>query len=248
MFDLLALGLAAAAASLRSCGETAAREIPYVVCRFNPAADDIRLFHADGDGEPFGHFGALARSLQERGLSLVFAMNAGMYHPNRAPVGLYVENGVTRAAVNNRDCSGNFCLKPNGVFWIGEDGAHVAETGASIAGVQSPRDLPPLYATQSGPMLVIDGAIHPKFLADSDSRHRRNGVGVTAEGEVVFAISDAPVTLHEFATLFRDHLNTPNALYLDGAVSRLYAPEIGRNEPGPAMGPIVGVVHRKDPQ
>ena len=91
-------------------------------------------------------------------------------------------------------------------------------------------------------MLVIKGEIHPKFLVDATSRKRRNGVGVRGDGSVVFALSDAPVTLHEFATYFRDELNCPNALYLDGTISRIFAPELDRNDPGLAMGPIVAVV------
>jgi uncharacterized protein YigE (DUF2233 family) len=50
------------------------------------------------------------------------------------------------------------------------------------------------------------------------------------------------VTFHDFGSLFRDALNLPNALYFDGNVSRLFASELGRNDAGFAMGPIVGVV------
>lgn len=238
---LTALLAAAPAAAEPHCAERTLREIPYVVCRFDPQRDDIRLFHAGAEGEPLRHFSRLAEALAAEGRRLLFAMNAGMYQADRAPVGLYIEGGVTRRAVNNRDCSGNFCMKPNGVFWLSQkDGAvsaHVAPTADYLAGAQDVRD-----ATQSGPMLVIDGALHPKFRKESTSLYRRNGVGVTASGEVVFAISDAPVTFHEFASLFRDELRCPNALYLDGAISRLYSAELDRNEPGAAMGPIVGVV------
>lgn len=239
---LAAAGWSAARAEAPHCAGATAHDIAYVVCRFDPAKDDIRLFHARADGEPFRHFGKLAAALGEKGERLVFAMNAGMYHPNRAPVGLYVEGRVTRAPVNNRDCRGNFCMKPNGVFWISDNKeglvrAHVTPTGEFEEAAHFVRD-----ATQSGPMLVIDGEIHPKFLKGSTSRYRRNGVGVTAQGEAVFAISDAPVTFHEFATFFRDELKTPNALYFDGAISRVYAAELVLNEPGAAMGPMVAVV------
>ena len=91
-------------------------------------------------------------------------------------------------------------------------------------------------------MLVIGGEIHPRFLPDSDSLKRRNGVGVTETGEAVFVLSDSAVRFYDFATFFRDEMKTPNALYLDGTISRLYAPELDRNDPGAAMGPIVGVV------
>ena len=251
-----ALALAASPGAVRAahaetpthCETLTVRESVYVVCRFDPETADIRLFHSGADGELYRHFGRLESALEEEGLRLLFAMNAGMYMANRTPVGLYVEGGVMRRPVNNRNCKGNFCLKPNGVFWVGADGmAGVIETpsfSASVCGNgdEEPADGCVLYATQSGPMLVIDGKLHPKFNKDSTSLYRRNGVGVTKGGDVVFAISDEPVTFHEFATLFRDDLDCPNALYLDGAISRLYAPEIDRNEPGAAMGPIVGVV------
>jgi uncharacterized protein YigE (DUF2233 family) len=233
--------LGAASAAAPHCAETTVRDVPYTVCRFDPKTDDIRLFHSDEAGAPYRHFGKLREALEEKGLVLLFAMNAGMYQEDRSPVGLYVENGVARRAVNNRNCEGNFCLKPNGVFWLSKkDGAvsaHVAPTADYVAASKDVRD-----ATQSGPMLVIDGALHPKFNAASTSVYRRNGVGVTEAGEVVFAISEAPVNFHEFATLFRDDLDCPNALYLDGAISRLFSTELDRNEPGAAMGPMVGVV------
>jgi uncharacterized protein YigE (DUF2233 family) len=92
-------------------------------------------------------------------------------------------------------------------------------------------------------MLVIDGALHPRFLADSDSVFIRNGVGVSADGsEAWFVISDAPVTFHHFARFFRDALSVPEALYLDGSISRLYAPGLGRADWGLPLGPIVGLV------
>jgi uncharacterized protein YigE (DUF2233 family) len=58
----------------------------------------------------------------------------------------------------------------------------------------------------------------------------------------VFAISDAAVNFETFARLFRDQLGLPDALYFDGKVSRLYAPELGRADIGFPMGPIVGLV------
>jgi uncharacterized protein YigE (DUF2233 family) len=92
-------------------------------------------------------------------------------------------------------------------------------------------------------MLVIDGALHPRFIPGGASRHIRNGVGTGADGtRAVFAISNAPVNFHDFGTLFRDRLALPNALYFDGAISRLHAPDLGRSDSGLRMGPIVGVL------
>ncbi|WP_201722282.1 phosphodiester glycosidase family protein, partial [Sulfitobacter sp. HI0040] len=127
----------------------------------------------------------------------------------------------------------------NGIFCIREGRADVMETKAFL---RSKPDC--VHATQSGPMLVIDGALHPRFLRDSDSRYIRNGVGTSKDGtRVVFVISENPVNFHSFGSYFRDRLQLPNALYFDGNVSRLRAPALGRDDAGFApLGPIIGVV------
>lgn len=210
----------------------------YTVCAFSVADHDIRLFHSDADGEPYLQFNTLERELDERGEVLIFAMNGGMYHEDRSPVGFYRDGFGDRARVNTNDGPGNFHLKPNGVFWINSDSAGVAESQAYID-----LAIDPTYATQSGPMLVIDGELHPGLNPQGTSHRRRNGVGVSEDANMVyFAISDAAVTFHDFATLFRDVIGVPNALFLDGQISRIYAPQINRNEIGQDMGPIVGVV------
>ena len=57
----------------------------------------------------------------------------------------------------------------------------------------------------------------------------------------IFAISDEPVTFYAFARLFRDGLGCANALFLDGSVSSLYAPELGRDDELTPLGPMIGV-------
>ncbi|HID07926.1 MAG TPA: hypothetical protein EYP10_12355, partial [Armatimonadetes bacterium] len=141
------------------------------------------------------------------------------------------------AALSDGGGYGNYGLLPNGVFCI-SDQLRVWESDAFSAQTRACD-----YATQSGPMLVIDGALHPRFLPDSTSRHMRNGVGTSADGsQAFFVISKRSVSFHEFAVLFRDYLGTPNALFLDGKVSRLYAPSIGRSDGGVRLGPMLGVV------
>jgi uncharacterized protein YigE (DUF2233 family) len=168
-------------------------------------------------------------------------MNGGMYHDDRRPVGHYVENGTEEMSLVRNAGPGNFGLLPNGVLCLTDDTAAVIETLAYDADRPDCR-----YASQSGPMLVLDGALHPRFLPDSTSFNIRNGAGVTGDGTLWFAISNEAVTFHHFARLFRDALQAPNALYLDGSVSRLYAPEIGRHDIGFPMGPILGTVVRSD--
>ena len=242
---LTLIAVAAPAAAMAQCREEKLGAARYAVCEFNPKTDDLRLFLNDAAGARYAEFDRVVEELKENGESLIFAMNAGMYHRDRRPVGLYIEGGEQKAKLSTKDGPGNFHLKPNGVFWVSDDragaAAHVDTAENFAAHARFVR-----YATQSGPMLVIDGDLHPRFLPDSTSFKRRNGVGVREDGTVVFAISDTSVTFNEFATYFRDALNCPNALYLDGTVSRLYAPALGRDEPGLPMGPIVGVVAKME--
>ena len=169
-------------------------------------------------------------------------MNGGMYGDDRMPVGLYIEDGRMMKAANTASGRGNFHLKPNGVFYAAGESAGVLETGRYLAA--RPRAE---IATQSGPMLVIDGRIHPAFSEDSTSRKLRNGVGVRQGQVVLFAISDAPVTFIEFAHLFKDGLGCRDALFLDGSVSSLYAPSLGRSDGLAPLGPIIGAVERRGP-
>lgn len=231
---LLALTIPCAAHA--ACQDMMFDAVAYTVCDVQ-AGEDLRLFSQGPDGN-LGSFGAVNRLLGDAGQTLGFAMNAGMYHPDRRPVGLYIEDGVEQSPLVTAEGPGNFGLLPNGVFCIGSDGFAVIESRTYAAGPPACR-----YATQSGPMLVIDGDLHPRFLPGSDSRYIRNGVGVSRDGQTaIFAISGAAVNFDSFARLFRDALATPNALFLDGSISRLYAPELGRDDIGFPMGPIIGTV------
>jgi uncharacterized protein YigE (DUF2233 family) len=209
----------------------------FTVCAFNPRHDDIRLFWIGPDGRPYGSLGALAQALKAKGETLMFAMNAGMFKQDRSPVGLYVENRRELSEPDTRGGASNFHMKPNGVFWIGDGVAGVSETGRYLGNPPPAR-----YATQSGPMLLVDGKIHPKIKPNGTSLKIRNGVGACDGGAVVFAIADEPVTFDAFARLFRDGLNCQNALFLDGSVSSLYAPDLNRDDELGPIGPIVGVV------
>jgi uncharacterized protein YigE (DUF2233 family) len=186
----------------------------YTLCAVDLRESELRLFWQNGAGEPYITFAAVGEALAAENAELVFAMNAGMYDANYAPVGLYVEAGRQFVAANTNEGPGNFHLLPNGVFFWAGDTAGILETNRFLAEAQ-----PVDFATQSGPMLLIDGEVHPRFLADSDSRKIRNGVGIIDEHNVVFVVSDDAVTFWEFALFFRDSLGVRNALFLDGTVS-----------------------------
>ncbi|MFC5385787.1 phosphodiester glycosidase family protein [Aquamicrobium segne] len=189
----------------------------HIVCVFDPAAYDIRIAHADGNGRPFGSLAAFDEAMSVNKEMPLLSMNAGMYHKDLSPVGLLIEEGKIKAPLNLDDDKGNFFMKPNGVFLIGKEGQ-----AAVMEAFEYARTMPDtLYATQSGPMLVIDGHIHPRFEWNGKSRYIRNGVGVDRNNQVVLVLSRKAVSLGHFARLFRDELKCDNALFLDGAVSAM---------------------------
>ncbi len=214
----------------------------YVVCTLDAAQEPgLKLWLNGPDGKVLGDFTAVRRTLAP-GETLAFAMNAGMYHADYTPVGLYLSNGDKAHDLVTGASNDNFGMLPNGVFCTG--GARPFQVIESRAFAKAPPQC--RLATQSGPMLVIDGALHPRFLVDSDSRYVRNGVGVSPDGQTAwFAISDRAVTFHEFGRLFRDGLGARDALYFDGSVSRLYAPALNRADFGRRLGPIIGYTEQE---
>lgn len=216
------------------------REIVFEASRFTHCIADratMRIeLRLDGpDGRPLGSLTALSESAA--GEDVVLAMNAGMFDEMGEPIGLYVEHGEESVKLNRNKGAGNFHLLPNGVFWGDGKAWHVATTEVYAAR----KGAAPRFATQSGPMLVIGGELHPDFAADGESRHFRNGVGVDTEGRAHFVISDDLVSFGKFARVFRDVAKTPDALYLDGAVSALWDPAHDRLDGGPPLGPLIVV-------
>lgn len=237
MIRALMLMLALGAAPAAACERVVFDDARFTACRIDLARTETRLFLRDDAGAIFGSFGRVEAALPP-GKRLGVAMNAGMFHEDRSPVGHYVEDGVEEMPVITSDGPGNFGLLPNGVLCLSDGHAAILESRAYADAPPDCRD-----ATQSGPMLVIDGQLHPRFLEDGSSRNIRNGAGVGPGGRFLhLVISDEPVNFHHFARFFRDHLGVPQALYFDGRVSRLYAPGIGRTDIGLPVGPIIGTV------
>lgn len=201
--------------------------------------DKLRLFLKDAQGQVYKSFNNVQRQLKEQHLKLGFAMNAGMFHPDYLPVGLYEAKGGQSFPLNTAHGTGNFFMQPNGVFLQNAEGFHVLST-EDYAGQQG--TLKPVLATQSGPMLVIDGDINPKFNAQSTSLYVRNAVGVISPQHAAFVITQQPVSFYALADFFKNTLQIKNALYLDGSISSLYLPEMQRNDAARFLGPIIGVV------
>lgn len=207
------------------------RIISYTV---DPQQKDVRLYWKDDSGH-------ILRSIQHLrdyvGNKLVFATNAGMYKTDNAPLGLFIQQSKTITPLNTASANGNFYLKPNGVFYITKNKkAVICQTSDFKNNVQIE------FATQSGPMLVIDGAIHPAFKEGSENLNIRNGVGILPGNKLVFAMSEEPINFYDFAMYFKK-LGCTNALYLDGFVSRTYLPEKNFIQMDGDFGVMIGVTN-----
>jgi uncharacterized protein YigE (DUF2233 family) len=206
----------------------------FTVC--NAGNGRIELVAAARGETPVRRLADLEAKLGPRARQVAFAMNAGMFDEDGRPIGLAIVAGKPVHAINRRKGGGNFHLLPNGVFLVRRNGR--AEV-VSSADFKPSKDI--AFATQSGPMLVIGGKLHAAFEPDGQSRYIRNGVGIAPDGRPRFAISEGPVSLGKFACLFRDALNSRNALFFDGAVSALWDPANSRRDVTDPLGPMVVV-------
>jgi uncharacterized protein YigE (DUF2233 family) len=227
------------APTVAACEQRSFEGAGFTICRYDRRRDEIALI-LDGPGGPMRSLAALETQLGPRAPRLRFAMNAGMYGEDGNPIGLYVEDGRERHAINRRRGPGNFHMLPNGVFSVAADGRVAVLTTARHDPASRPR-----WATQSGPMLVVDGRLHPGIQDNGPSLHVRNAVGVDSADTAWFVISDGAVSFGRMARFFRDVLNCRNALYLDGSVSSLWDRLAGRRDTRTDLGPLIAVFERE---
>ena len=221
--------------------------IPFATNRVSPGdkilsytvetkSQDLQFYWQDGSAKIFKSILNLKTRLESKHKTLVFAMNGGMFKKDNSPQGLFIQHHKTLTPLDTSSGNGNFYLKPNGVFYITTDKqASISKTADFRANGQIQ------FATQSGPMLVIDGQIHSTFKDGSTNLNIRNGVGILPDNKVVFAMSKTKINFYDFAKYFRD-LGCKNALYLDGSISRTYLPEKQWTQTDGNFGVIIGVI------
>ena len=229
-----------ATATLASQVESACRSIifedtPLTHCLAVPSRHRIAMDLGPRGEAPYRSLTDFARAQDPD--TIAFAMNAGMYDDEGEPIGYFVEDSERLQALNTADGEGNFHMKPNGVFY-GTGGTWRIRTTDDFYHTVGDR---PDFGTQSGPMLLIEGKVHPEISADGPSKRIRNGVGIDKDGKAHFVISSRPVSFGQVARFFRDVAKTPNALYLDGTVSSLWDPARGRMDTRADLGPLVVV-------
>jgi uncharacterized protein YigE (DUF2233 family) len=213
---------------------------------FNPKKVNISLYWKNDKGELYSNIGALKTSLEKQNSKLIFATNGGMYDKSYRPIGLYIQNHEMIKPLNTNilkpDKNGNipnFYLQPNGVFYI----TTFNEVGICQTS-KFPEQLKVKYATQSGPMLLIDSEINTIFDSNSENYNIRNGVGIRPNNELVFAISKNKVTFYALAKYFKDQGCT-NALFLDGYVSKAFLPEKNLLQMDGELSVLIGITENK---
>lgn len=220
------------------------KQVRYSIVRVNLKSAFIKMLWKNPAGAPFG---SLSEAYRQFGDDLLAVTNAGIYAGNQTPLGLHIEGGATLHPLNRANGEGNFYWKPNGVFYVADDGAGILESERfnsldKRAGITE--------ATQSGPLLVIEGEVNRDLNPNSQSLYARNGIGVKSADEVYILVSEDEVNLSDFASVFANHLHCRNALYLDGCVSQLYLPLSDSYIPGQRrcekeLVGLLGVVKRK---
>ncbi len=203
-------------------------------CVADPELHRISASLAPASGPNFGTIEGWAAGRNET--DIAFVMNGGMYGDDLKAIGYFVQEGDRLVELNRGDGSGNFFLKPNGVFF-GSNGRWRILTTEIFLRTVGDR---PQFGTQSGPMLVIDGDLHPEIQDNGPSKAIRNGVGIDTSGRAHFVISDTPASFGQIARFFRDELEVQNAMFLDGNVSSLWDPATGRMD-GRRVGPLLVV-------
>lgn len=215
---ILTLVFVFAAATLPAVAKGQTGDDRFVTYTVDVRKQDLKFYWKNDSNENYESIQHLKAWLEDRKQKLVFAMNGGMYKQDGSPQGLYIENKKTLSTLDTSSGNGNFYLKPNGVFYI---------TSNHIPAISKTTDFKDNgkieWATQSGPMLVIDGQIHPSFKQGSTNLNIRNGVGILPDNKVVFAMSKKEINFYDFAEFFKS-IGCKNALYLDGLVSRTYLP------------------------
>jgi uncharacterized protein YigE (DUF2233 family) len=218
----------------------------YVCVWLNPRSEKYKLdfLWKNDDGEILKSYANAITFQSKHKHKPVILMNAGMFDASYAPLGLFYSNGKKLKKFNTKKVEGNdggnFYLNPAGLFIVEKSGKAKVMTKekyldylADTTKIQ--------FATQSGPMLVIDGEIHPAFNKKSVNFNIRNGVGVQEDGTIVFVLSEESVTLYEFAEVFRQRFKCQNALYLDGAISKMYNPKLDMKGTSGEFGGMISI-------
>ena len=197
--------------------------------------------------EKFSTLSNVKKYLESKNEDVLMITNGGMYTPSQDPEGLLICNSQIIEPIDtgkgplNRTL--NFYMMPNGIFYIEKNKANILETQDFKEKLIN-NTIKPIYATQSGPLLLKDYKYHTDLNHNSKSKKIRSGVGVMENGNVVFIISKNSINFHDFTTVFKNILGCKDALFLDGAISLMYLKNSNPSEIGGGFGTIISVTKK----
>jgi uncharacterized protein YigE (DUF2233 family) len=220
--------------------------VDYNIYISNSDSSAIKMHLLSKDGRNYVSIRNLLGYLISQKQTPLMITNAGMYTQSLQPQGLFIENRklLRPLDLSSPKTDANFYLKPNGVFYIDTLGKASIEISEQFQKLYDSKSVTVEFATQSGPMLVNNGEIHPSFKSGSQNRKIRSGVGIVDSKKSAFAISLDEANFYDFAILFKDILGCNDALFLDGAISLMYLKDIAPNTLGGQFGPLISVTDK----
>ena len=183
----------------------------------DPTSVAIQQYRKDAQAQALWSLQSLHNFVQSRSEKLLFAMNAGIFDTNMSPVWLFVANGRVEQPLNLTEGTWNFYLQPNGVFFVQKDKKASIMDSTNFSFFVDMKDV--LLATQSWPLLLSHGTIHPSLNPSSSNTNIRNAVWITPQWTVFFVYSDKEINMYALALYMRDVLGCEHALYLDWSIS-----------------------------
>lgn len=222
------------------------KKVKYQLYILNDTNSLLSIHHKDTSGRIIKTIPNILALLEKKERSPEMITNAGMYTPEYNPEGLFIEDYKRLFPLNTKDSKIflNFYMHPNGVFYQDSKGSFHVCTTDSFKTMSNDSTFKPRLATQSGPMLKVNGKIHPKFNWNAKSKKIRSGVGIY-NGMCIFAITRNPTNFYDFASFFTEVFNCKNALYLDGVISKLYDPLFSSGDIEGQFGPIISISKSK---
>ena len=182
----------------------------------NPQTERVKMYWQKANGEAWGTLHALLADINSQG-QVQMAMNGGIYDESYAPLGLYIENGQQKVALNLASGEGNFFIRPGGVFYVAGDKVGIVRLDA----FKTSKEIQ--FAVQSGPMLMENSVTFRKL-----SLFCNNLLALYVEGQLMpFSVPlrvDATVTAgvtcaHDY-TKRTFALDTPSRYWLNSLSSR----------------------------
>ena len=212
----------------------------------NPQVETVNFHYKNKKNENFSSIENLKNSIEKAKLDIQMITNGGMYSPANEPQGLYIENKKTYKTIdtlNDKDGT-NFYLFPNGVFYMDTlNNFGISSTENFIKKISDYSLIK--NATQSGPMLINNGEIHKSFSKASQNEKIRSGVGITSSNQLVFLITLDDCNFYDFAICYKEIFDCNNALFLDGAISKMFIKDIPTNFLNGLFVPMISITKKQ---